>query len=180
MRSELTTPLLFANTLRWIAPDIFRRRELIGSSVGALTATLDPEVKPSQIRVVQEDGAALPFTLRNRTLQFFAGAPGVVRVTAADRELVYSLVLPEVSEATWEPPAGVKRGVPGPRESARSAIDLWQPLACLRALGLLLDWIYYGRLGRTGAPRISTRTVSILPRGLQPRGKVKVASRGRS
>jgi len=36
------------------------------------------------------------------------------------------------------------------------------------------------RLGRTAAPRISTRTVSILPRGLQPRSKIKVASRGRS
>src|SRR5260370_9702486 len=98
MRSELTTPLLFANTLRWIAPDIFRRRELIGSSVGAVTATLDPEVKPSPIRVVQEDGGALPFTLRNPTLQFFAGAPGVVRVTAADPGRVYSLVPPEGSE----------------------------------------------------------------------------------
>lgn len=180
MRYELTTPLLFANTLRWIAPDIFRRRELIGSSVGTVTATLDPEVKASQIRVVQEDGGALPFTLRNRTLQFFAGAPGIVRVTAADRELVYSLVLPEVSDAAWEPPAGVKRGVPGARESTGGAIDLWQALACLGALGLLLDWVYYGRLGRTAAPRMSTRTVSILPRGLQPRSKIKVASRGRS
>src|SRR5260370_41615139 len=91
MRSELTTPLLFANTLRWIAPDIFRRRELIRSSVGAVTPTLDPEVKPSQIRVGQEDGAALPFTLRNRTLQFFAGAPGGVRVAAAHRGLGLSL-----------------------------------------------------------------------------------------
>ena len=27
MRYELTTPLLFANMLRWIAPDIFRRRQ---------------------------------------------------------------------------------------------------------------------------------------------------------
>ena len=50
--------------------------------------------------------------MRNRSLQFFSGAPGIVRVTAADRELVYSLVLPEVSEAKWEPPAGVRRGIP--------------------------------------------------------------------
>src|SRR5260370_34713867 len=166
--------------LRRIAPDMFRRRELIGSSVGTVTATLDAQLKPEQIRVAQENGAALPFTLRNRTLQFFAGAPGVVRVTAADRELVYSLVLPEVSEATWEPPAGVKRGVPGARESTGGAIDLWQALACLGALGLLLDWIYYGRLSRTAAPRISTRTVSILPRGLQPRSQSKRALPGRS
>jgi len=46
-RYELSTPLLFANTLRWIAPDIFRRRELIGGSVGTVSATLDPETKPA-------------------------------------------------------------------------------------------------------------------------------------
>jgi hypothetical protein len=176
MRYELTTPLLFANILRWMAPDIFRRRELFGSSVGTVTAMLDPEVKPAQIRVVEDDGRALPFTLRNRTLQFFAGAPGRVRVTAADRELVYSLALPEVPEAVWEPPAGVKRGIPPARESAAAAIDLWQALACLGALGLLVDWIYFGRLGRTAAPRVSMRTVAIL----RPRRKVTVAAKGGS
>ena len=41
MRYELATPLLFANTLRWMAPDIFLRRELIGGSVGTVSATLD-------------------------------------------------------------------------------------------------------------------------------------------
>jgi hypothetical protein len=180
MRYELTTPLLFANTLRWIAPDIFRRRELIGSSVGTVTAALDAGVKPSEIRVVQEDGRALPFTLRNRTLHFFAGAPGIVRVTAADRELVYSLVLPEISESKWEPPAGIKRGIPAARESSATAIDLWQTLAILGAIGLLVDWIYYGRLGRTAAPRTAMQTVTMLPRGFRFRRKAGVAVRGRS
>jgi hypothetical protein len=180
MRYELTTPLLFANMLRWIAPDIFRRRELIGSSVGTVTATLDAQVKPEQIRVVQEDGAALPFTLRNRTLQFFSGAPGIVRVMAADREVVYSLVLPEVSEAAWEPPAAVKRGVPGARQNASTAIDLWQALACLGAIGLLADWVYFGRFGRTAAPRSAQQTVAILPLRLRFRRKVSLAGRGRS
>jgi hypothetical protein len=180
MRYELTTPLLFANTLRWIAPDIFRRRELIGSSVGTVTATLDAGVKPSEIRVVQEDGRALPFTLRNRTLHFFAGAPGIVRVTAADRELVYSLVLPEISESKWEPPASVKRGIPAARASSASAVDLWQALAILGAIGLLVDWVYYGRLGRTAAPRTATQTVAMLPRGFRFRRKLSLAGRGRS
>ena len=118
-RYELATPLLFANTLRWIAPDIFRRWELIGGSVGTVTAALDPEVKPGDVRVVQEDGKALAFTMRNHSLHFFSGAPGIVRVTAADREMVYSLVLPEISDAKWEPPAGAKRGIPGGRQSSR-------------------------------------------------------------
>jgi hypothetical protein len=152
-RYELSTPLLFANTLRWIAPDIFRRRELIGGSVGPVTAALDPEVKPGDIRVVQEDGNALAFTMRNHSLHFFSGAPGIVRVTAADRELVYSLVLPEISDAKWEPPAGAKRGIPGSRQGSTGAIDIWQALACLGAAGLLIDWVYYGRFGRTAARR---------------------------
>src|SRR6185369_17777333 len=135
MRYELATPLLFANTLRWIAPDIFLRRELIGGSVGTVSATLDAEVKASQIRVAQGDGRALPFSLRNRTLHFFSGAPGIVRVTAADRELVYSLVLPEIADAKWEPPAGAKRGIPGSRQGSTGAIDIWQALACLGAAG---------------------------------------------
>jgi hypothetical protein len=172
MRYELTTPLLFANMLRWIAPDIFRRRELIGSSVGTVTTSLEAQVKPEQIRVVQDDVGALPFTLRNRTLQFFSGAPGIVHVTAADREVVYSLVLPEVSEATWQPPASVKRGTPGARENTPAAIDVWQILACLGAVGLLVDWVYFGRFGRTAAPRSAPQTVAILPLRLRLRRKV--------
>jgi hypothetical protein len=152
-RYEVSTPLLFANTLRWIAPDIFRRRELIGGSVGTVSAALDPEVKPADIRVIQDDGRALPYTLRNHSLHFFAGAPGIVRVTAGDRELVYSLVLPEISDAKWEWPAGAKRGIPSGGRSSTRAIDLWQALACLGAAGLLIDWVYYGRLGRTAARR---------------------------
>jgi hypothetical protein len=190
MRYELATPLLFANTLRWIAPDIFRRRELIGGSVGTVSAALDPEVKPSDIRVVQEDGRALPFTMRGRSLQFFSGVSGIVRVTAADRELVYSLVLPEISDAKWEPPAGVKRGIPVNRQSSAGSIDLWQALACLGAAGLLIDWVYYGRFGRTAARRVgaTTKTVNVrslpaavgesLPRRLQRR--FGLAGRGRS
>jgi hypothetical protein len=153
---------------------------LIGSSVGTVTATLDAQLKPEQIRVAQENGAALPFTLRNRILQFFSGAPGIVRVTAADREVVYSLVLPEVSDATWEPPAVVKRGVPSARQNAATAIDLWQALACLGTIGLLVDWVYFGRFGRTAAPRSAPQTVAILPLRLRFRRKASLAGRGRS
>jgi hypothetical protein len=153
MRYELSTPLLFANTLRWMAPDIFRRRDVIGGSVGAVNVPLDPGVAPTQIRVTHEDGTALPFTVRNHSLQFFSGAPGIVRVAAADREFDYSLVLPEVSEAKWEPPTNAKRGIPNLGHGPSSSADLWQALACLGIIGLLIDWVYYGRLGRTAAPK---------------------------
>ena len=36
MRYELSTPLLFANLLRWMAPEIFRRWELTAGSVGTV------------------------------------------------------------------------------------------------------------------------------------------------
>ena len=85
-------------------------------------------------------------------------------MTAADRELVYSLVLPEIGDARWEPPASVKRGIPSARRYA-APIDLWQALACLGALGLLIDWVFYGRLGRAAA-RVT----------VQPRGRRGVAS----
>ncbi len=171
-RYELATPLLFANTLRWIAPDVFRRRELIGGSVGTVSATLDPETKPADIRVIQDDGRALAFTLRNRSLHFFSGAPGIVRVTAADREMVYSLVLPEVSEAKWDVPAGAKRGVPAGGRNSSGAIDLWQALACLGAAGLLIDWVYFGRFGRTAARRAAAYSAPMsisLPQRLRRR-----------
>ena len=183
MRYELSTPILFANTLRWMAPDIFLRRELIGGTVGTIDATLDSQVKPSDIRVTQSDGRALPFTLRNRSLHFFSGAPGIVRVTAADRELVYSLVLPEIGDTRWEPPASVKRGIPSARRYA-AAIDLWQALACLGAMGLLIDWVLYGRLGRSAAIRIPTRAAgrpsqpASLPQRM--RRKLSFAGRGRT
>ncbi|MEO7653309.1 MAG: hypothetical protein ABIZ80_22860, partial [Bryobacteraceae bacterium] len=153
LRYELATPLLFANTLRWMAGDMFRRSELLASSAGAITASFDTEVNAAEVQVQQEDGKPLPFTVRNRSVQFFSGNPGTVRMTAADREMVYSLVLPEVSEAKWEPPAGVKRGVPAARAASVSSFDLWQILALLGCAGLLLEWYLYGRFGRRAMPR---------------------------
>jgi hypothetical protein len=152
LRYELVTPLLFANTLRWMAPDLFHRMEVVAGSAGAVTAALDTDLQPGQVRVVHEDGRPLPFTLRNRGVHFFSGTPGVVRVNAADREMVYSLTLPDLAEARWEPPASARRGLPTFTETAVRAFDLWQILACLGALGLLVEWILFGRFTRTRAP----------------------------
>jgi hypothetical protein len=67
---------------------------------------------------------------------------------------------------------------------------LWQALACLGAAGLLLDWVYYGRLDRTAARRsgasaaaakirsVSTPAGGSLPQRLQR--KIGLAARGRS
>ncbi|MGH9659402.1 MAG: vWA domain-containing protein [Bryobacteraceae bacterium] len=158
MRYELATPLLFANTLRWTAPDLFRRTEVAAGSAGAVTTPVNADLPRSDLRVVHEDGRPLPFTLRDgRLLQFFSGTRGTVRVVAGDREIVYSLTLPELGEAKWNPPAGVKRGVPGLRETAGGAADLWPLLACLGGLGLLAEWIVFGSARRGMLVRAVTR-----------------------
>ena len=41
MRYELATPLLFANLLRWMSPEIFRRWEITGGSVGTVKLAMD-------------------------------------------------------------------------------------------------------------------------------------------
>lgn len=148
MRYELTTPLLFANLLRWVSPEIFRRWEISGGSVGAVRLTMDTDTPAGQIKVTADDGASLPFTLRDRTLDFFSGVPGAVRVVAGDREYVYSLTLPQLWDSRWEPPAEAPKVIPRFAPSFGGASDIWQWLATLGAAGLALEWLLYGRFRR--------------------------------
>jgi hypothetical protein len=145
MKYELTTPLLFANILRWMAPDVFRAWELTAGTVGTVDLELESETDPSNIHIATEDGRRLPFTVEGRTLRFFAGSPGIVRVLTGDREMVYSLTLPQPGDFVWKPSSG-KRGLPGRGPSEPSSRDIWQWLALLGGTGLLLDWILYGRM----------------------------------
>jgi hypothetical protein len=158
LRYELATPLVFANVIRWMAPEVFRRWELNAGSAGAVVAHLDADAAESEVSVLSEDNTPLPFSRQGNTLHFFAGAPGTVRVRAGDREIVYSLTLPEVAAATWEPPRDVRRGVPPVSAAGAASRELWQILAVLGALCLLADWIAFGRKRaqahvRTHAPR---------------------------
>ena len=144
MRFDLTTPLLFANILRWMDPEAFRRWEVYGGTAGTVTVPLESGVGPENVKVISSNLQNLPFTMQGQSLRFFSGTPGTVRVITADREQVYSLTLPEVGEAVWQPPASAKRGVP-PRVMEASARDLWPFLALLGGLGLLLEWLLFGR-----------------------------------
>ncbi len=144
MRFELATPLLFANILRWMAPDVFRRWELNGGSAGTVTFALDPEVDAAGVRVLNEGGRPLPFAVKGDTISFFTATPGTVRVLAGNRETVYSLTLPDVADARWQAPKTVLRG----SESsglAGSARKIWPILALAGALGLILEWMLFGR-----------------------------------
>jgi hypothetical protein len=157
MRFDLITPLLLANVLRWMQPDVFRGSELHAGSVGTVTLPLDGGVNPAEIKVLA-DSAELPYTLQDGTLRFFAGSPGIVRVITGGREQVYSLSLPEVGDKLWTPPSVVRTGMPGALERALSR-DLWQLLAILGIAGLLAEWWMYGRR-RIVAPPLASKSAA--------------------
>jgi hypothetical protein len=145
MKYELATPLLTANILRWVTPGTFQRVEMQAASAGLVTVSVDKDTNPATVRVLDENRTELPFTVDNGSLRFFSGAPGRVRVRMEDRELVYSLTLPDIAEAAWRVPAGVKKGVPRGVGQAALPTDIWPWLALAGGLGLLIDWLMFGR-----------------------------------
>ncbi|HEY1493862.1 MAG TPA: VWA domain-containing protein [Candidatus Solibacter sp.] len=153
MRYELATPLLFANLLRWISPEVFRRSEIAGGSVGSVKLVMEQAAAAPDVKVTSEDGSPVPFTMRDRTLNFFAGSPGGVKVVAGDREYLYALTLPELWDTKWTPPADAHTGIPKFATMLESSSDLWPWLALAGALGLLTEWLLYGRF-RRGMARV--------------------------
>jgi hypothetical protein len=153
MRYELAAPLLFANLLRWFSPEIFRRWEISGGSVGSVKLLMDQDAGAADVKVISEDGSPVPFTLRDRTLNFFAGTPGGVRVLAGDREYIYSLTLPELWDGAWQPPAEARHGIPRFQQALEGTIDLWPWLALAGGAGLLAEWLLFGRFRRMGGVR---------------------------
>jgi hypothetical protein len=153
MKYQLTTPLLFANIIRWMEPDAFRSWELTAGAAGTVDVELESETDPSTVRVQTEDGKSLPFTIEGKALRFFTADPGIVRVLAGDRELVYSLTLPQPGDTVWQPSTAelrqrVKLGLPGRAPAGPASRDIWHWLAIAGALGLLADWILFGRIDR--------------------------------
>jgi hypothetical protein len=152
LRYELSTPLLFANSLRWFAPNVFRTKELTTQPVGtvnvALDAAADNPTALAALKVVREDGTPIPFTVEGKSLHFYSGAPGVARVISGDRESIYSLSLPEMGDTKWKAPADSKKGLPSFRDTVQSVHDTWRIFAILGGLGLLIEWLLYGRLER--------------------------------
>jgi len=152
MRYELAAPLLFANLLRWVSPEIFRRWEISVGSVGTVKLPMDPDASGGDVRVLGPNGAPLPFAFRDGVLNFFSGEPGTVRVLAADHEYVYSLTLPQLWDARWDPPADALKGIPHFAPVLEGSIDVWPWLALAGTLGLLAEWVLYGRFRRAGVP----------------------------
>ncbi len=148
MRYQLATPLLFANLLRWVSPELFRHWEISGGSVGTVKMQMDHDTAAKDVKVTAEDGSPVPFTLHERTLDFFAGAPGTVRVVAGDHEYLYALTLPQLWDAKWRPPGDARQGIPHFAPVLDSATDLWPWLALAGGGGLLAEWVLFGRFRR--------------------------------
>ncbi len=146
IRYELTAPLLFANVIRWMRPGIFRQWEFTAGGVGMVTVPLAPDAGSGQIDVRTGSGEEIPFIRSKDSLRFFVGSPGSVRIRAGDRDVAYSAELPSVPESVWTPPAGIRRGVPPPAQEVPASRDLWPWLALLGAAGLLVEWLWFGRL----------------------------------
>ena len=148
MKFDLATPLLFANIVRWISPDAFRHWEVNAGSAGMVTCPArsgnGPECDAGGILRNQ----AIPFTVSGNGLQFFAGTPGTVRVSGAGSDLIYSTALPEVPAAQFELPPGTREGLPSRMAGAVFSQDIWHWLALLGGLGLVIEWLLYGRTRR--------------------------------
>ena len=167
MKYELVTPLLFANLLRWISPDAFYRSEINGGSVGTVKLVLDQEggsgATPADLKVAAEDGSPVPFTVRDRTLNFFTGSPGSVRVLAGDHQYLYALSLPQLWDTQWTAPASAHLGIPRFAQIFDNSSDLWPWLALAGAAGLLVEWLMFGAARRKPKPRSRSGRVSVLP-----------------
>jgi hypothetical protein len=161
MRYELATPLLLANMLRWVNPEVFRSTETYGRTVGAVSVVLSGAASPANVRVLG-DGRELPFTIQDRTVRFFSGVPDRVRILTDAGEQVHSLSLPELGRTTWTPPASARRGMPGRLEIALSR-DIWQILALLGAGLLIAEWLLFGRGARRKPPATTSMQADVEP-----------------
>jgi hypothetical protein len=61
---------------------------------------------------------------------------------------VYSLTLPQLWDSKWEPPAQAVKGIPRVAAALDGSGDIWPWLAVMGGLGLLIEWILYGRFRR--------------------------------
>ncbi|MGJ5820857.1 VWA domain-containing protein [Paludibaculum fermentans] len=143
LRYELTTPLLFANLMQWISPETFLRQEVLAATPGSVSADLNELAAPDQIRVLDSDGAALPFTVDGRTVRFFTASPSTVRVLAPNSELMFALSLPGLGSTAWEIPSSAARGLAAPVATTPLPKEMWQILAILGALLIALEWWLY-------------------------------------
>lgn len=142
LRYHVAAPLLFANIVRWLAPAALHQREILAAPAGTLAVDLPEALPRNRLSVSDESGRPLPFTLEGRTLRCFAPEPSLLRIASPGAEWVYSLSLPAVAPARWEPPAEIPRGA-DPAAPPAAARDLWQWLVILACALLAAEWLLF-------------------------------------
>ncbi len=152
VRNRLAAPLLFANAVAWLDPDVFRA-ELVEARPAGIVEVEAPNSARQEIAVRTDRGEAVPWILAGGKVRFFAGRPGKYRVVTADRDVTLSLSQPQVASSVWDPPAEVRHGVPSRVAGGGEPWISWPWLAALAAAILLYDWSRFGR-GRRASPEI--------------------------
>jgi uncharacterized membrane protein len=147
LRQEVTGPLLMANILRYLAPDSYRQWESIAASPGPFEYPIG-EVDSASVRVLTGDGKNLPFSIDGGVLRGFMATRGTARIIEGDREVVFSLTLPDLAERAWSLPSAAATGIPPVGTRAPESKDLWRWLAICAALVLLVEWYWYGKRHR--------------------------------
>lgn len=170
LRYTVTSPILFANMMRWLAPQAFRAVQVSAEPVGLANITLENSELPDEAHVTDSSGRAVPFLVESGRLQFFMEAPAIVHVITGHRERILSMVLPEIATQDWKIPAMVPQSIPGFSTGGPAAIDLWQILACLGGFGLILEWFLFGRQRSTAfRPRAAAFTTPPVSRSQRER-----------
>jgi von Willebrand factor type A domain/Aerotolerance regulator N-terminal len=169
LKFEASTPLLFANLLRWLSPEAIRVLDISAAPVGAAAVTLDPgeRISEEHLRITDHNGAAVPFTVRDQTIQLFVSRPSIVHITSDDRERVLSLTLPDIAGVEWEPPKDAASGLSSRAQLTRGAMDLWKWLAVLGGIGSLAEWLLFGTpyILKRGKPIVTVRRFKTPERG---------------
>lgn len=151
LERKLATPLLFANTVRWFAADLFKTTELSSRPPGLVEMPLSGETA-EEIAVAAPGNSGLTWFVRGDRLRLYAGRPGAVTVRTPYTDARFDLTLPELGEARWTPPEGALKGIPPPAAaSAPTRIALWPLFAIAAAILLGVDWNLYGRKSPAGA-----------------------------
>jgi len=153
LRFEVSTPLLFANSFRWLVAGTALPEELsIGSTGSVLLSGLD--LQGEAPRVVDARGNALPVSKANDGWRFFAGASGVYQIRQGQAERMVSLTLPQSPKSFWKP--GTEQMLTSlPAASGTTPPTRWWiwltvfGLLCLVADALLFDRRDWGNGART-------------------------------
>lgn len=142
---QVSTPLLLANLLHWLAPKSFAPAEIVCREAGLVDVPLAPGEATSAVQVIDEHGGAIASTIRGDRLEFYEDQPGLVHIVSAERERALSLTLPEAAPFTWTP-HNAATGLPSSwKAGAASGVRPWRLLAIAGLLVLSLEWLLFAR-----------------------------------